>query len=597
MKIKRIRVRNYKGYNDSGVIELSDNFNVVVGQNNVGKTAFLESFRFGKTEPHPHRSERFAEGVHRPPKAVFEADFHFSEMDLKTGFFLAPSGQIQLPIVRRESNMHEQVMEMVLEKDRLFSVVANTGSEIHLQGGDRRALWGTSESSTYIANFKINLYNQSIDPSGIGQGHEQSLSEAIDRIVQRAVYVFDAERYNIGRVNLDDTDVLSSDASNLPNVLAKLQKNAKSFERYNRYVREIFPSIKSVTVSQTGQMVEVFIYTIDTERADLAVSLSQSGTGVSQVLAILYVMMTMKNSVIVIDEPNSFLHPGAGKKLMQIATLFDSHQFVVSTHSSEILSSIDPDTALLVTSANGESSISPIGMRDFSGLKQVLSEVGSTLSDVFGLDRIIWVEGATEAECFPLLLRYVSKKAALGVSFVPMRHTSDFEGRKTNAVAAWDLYKRISEGGSLIPPAVSFAFDRETRSAKEIDDMIRMSEGKAKFLSRRMYENYLLHAGALQSLMQEYLGDQAPTVKCIESSLAAKLKGKDVHAVDGAGIISEVVRESSDETLIYRKVEHATYLTRWLIEHDVSSLQEVSRFVEGLVPSQFVEVGPDGANH
>ena len=47
MKINLIRIENYKGFSDSGEIRLSGDFNVVVGPNNVGKTAFIEAFRFG----------------------------------------------------------------------------------------------------------------------------------------------------------------------------------------------------------------------------------------------------------------------------------------------------------------------------------------------------------------------------------------------------------------------------------------------------------------------------------------------------------------------------------------------------------------------
>ena len=31
--------------------------------------------------------------------------------------------------------------------------------------------------------------------------------------------------------------------------------------------------------------------------------------------------------------------------------------------------------------------------------------VGARLSDVFGMDNIIWVEGETDEECFPMIFR------------------------------------------------------------------------------------------------------------------------------------------------------------------------------------------------
>jgi predicted ATPase len=139
--------------------------------------------------------------------------------------------------------------------------------------------------------------------------------------------VFNAERYNVGRCALVDTDILHPNCQNLPAVLFKLNKNKIAFEKFNDFVSQIFPSIKSVTVSQSGQDLEIFVYTVETMRPDLAVSLSESGTGIAQVLSIVYVLMTQRRSVIAIDEPNSFLHPGAVKKLSEIMQVYNLYSF------------------------------------------------------------------------------------------------------------------------------------------------------------------------------------------------------------------------------------------------------------------------------
>ena len=116
--------------------------------------------------------------------------------------------------------------------------------------------------------------------------------------------------------------------------------------------------------------------------------LEDCGAGVGQVLAILYVAMTMPPSVIIIDEPNSFLHPGAAKKLLQILAGYD-HQYIISTHSTDIISSVGPTTLHLVQWANGESKVTPLDIDKQDNLRLVLSEVGIGLSDIFAADRVI----------------------------------------------------------------------------------------------------------------------------------------------------------------------------------------------------------------
>lgn len=41
MRISSFRISNYKSFIDSGEINLSPGFNVIIGQNNVGKTALF----------------------------------------------------------------------------------------------------------------------------------------------------------------------------------------------------------------------------------------------------------------------------------------------------------------------------------------------------------------------------------------------------------------------------------------------------------------------------------------------------------------------------------------------------------------------------
>jgi AAA15 family ATPase/GTPase len=41
--LQSFRVQNYKSYLDSGELKLSPGFNVIVGQNNVGKTALVDA--------------------------------------------------------------------------------------------------------------------------------------------------------------------------------------------------------------------------------------------------------------------------------------------------------------------------------------------------------------------------------------------------------------------------------------------------------------------------------------------------------------------------------------------------------------------------
>ncbi len=92
--------------------------------------------------------------------------------------------------------------------------------------------------------------------------------------------------------------------------------------------------------------VGLMVRTIDPnmEFSELAMDLDASGTGIGQAIAMLTVLVSADNPrILVVDEPNSFLHPSAVRKLIQIFR--DSpHQFKVTTHSPEVIALSKPST-------------------------------------------------------------------------------------------------------------------------------------------------------------------------------------------------------------------------------------------------------------
>jgi predicted ATP-binding protein involved in virulence len=85
------------------------------------------------------------------------------------------------------------------------------------------------------------------------------------------------------------------------------------------------------------------------KRTDLAFSLHNSGTGVSQVVAVLTVTAMFTQAVIIIDEVNSFLYPGPAKLLLRIAqTRYNKHQYSITTHSPDVIGGSNAATVHLV---------------------------------------------------------------------------------------------------------------------------------------------------------------------------------------------------------------------------------------------------------
>ena len=102
--------------------------------------------------------------------------------------------------------------------------------------------------------------------------------------------------------------------------------------------------------------------------------LQESGTGIGQVLAILYVVVTSDEPrLIIIDEPNTFLNPGAARKLVEILRTYPQHQYIFATHSPEIIRISEPGTLIAVRWEDGESKLVPIDSDNIEHLRAILS--------------------------------------------------------------------------------------------------------------------------------------------------------------------------------------------------------------------------------
>ena len=438
-----------------------------------------------------------------------------------------------------------------------------------------------------------------ISEPGLGTRFDYRLAD----MLRGRVYAFRAERFNVGAHRFGHGTLLRTDAANLPEVLDNLQgRNPERFARLNRFIQTIFPVVRRVTVRpQPNDYLETILWTVDpaTEREDLAIPLSESGTGIGQVLAMLYVVLTAdRPHVILIDEPQSFLHPGAARKLIEILRQHPQHQFIITTHSPTALTAADPETLLRLRIDEGETLIERLDVADARDLRLVLADVGARLSDVFGADNILWVEGRTEELCFPQIVQRLTEHRLLGTGIVGVLHTADFDARRSEATV--ELYHRLSAGRGLLPPAVGFIFDLEGRSDQDRTDLER--RGNVFLLPRRMYENYLLYPAAIVAVASSVAGFRDGPLTEVEvrawleqnrwnaayfDRVPAERTGVVwLREVRGNRVLGDLFAQLSEQRVQYDKVRHGVALTDWLLEHAPEELREVAEVIVGALAAR-----------
>ena len=193
-------------------------------------------------------------------------------------------------------------------------------------------------------------------------------------------------------------------------------------------------------------------------------------------------------SIIVVDEPEIYLHPDLQRQLLDIFfTLGPS--VVMATHSAEMIGAADPRDIILIDkkARSGKRLASDQLVQD------VLESIGSihniTLARIAKHRKVLFVEGKD----YPLVLKFAGIAGHLELSLgndLPAVSSEGFANWTKVRDTAWGIKKIL--GG---PFRMASLLDRDYRSTEELGAIKNDLESEidlAVFLGRKEIENYLL---------------------------------------------------------------------------------------------------------
>lgn len=603
MYIDRIAIKNYKSYMHNQEIQFTTGFNVIVGANNVGKTALVEALSI-QFEDNQHRSVETistpeGNSLQKLGPSTVNVTFAVTQKELRKWLVdHSPTFYI-----RKTSNSGEidNQIQMSRIQDAFLSPEIHIKATYYLQNIQSARIMEMETEQNIDLYCQVTLKDQDSTPI-VDKGNfavnnpSNVVSDPLAKFFSEKIYHFKAERFNVGQHQMGNNSTLKSDASNLAQVLhLLLTSNSARFTKLVDYVKIIFPDIKHIAIppADNTNMVKILLWYVDssTERQDLAIPLQESGTGIGQVLAILYVAINSDfPRPIIIDEPQSFLHPAAIRKLFSILSLYPQHQYILTTHSPLVISVTNPTNLILLRKKDTVTQVEKITTSETVGMNAMLQEVGARLSDVFGAENILWVEGATEENSFLLIVQKIIKKPLAGTAILGVVNVGDFEGKK-DSQRVLEIYQKLSKAKALMPPAIGFIFDREGRSQTDQADLNRQSNGRVHFLPRRMYENYLLNPNAIFALISELdnFREQPITLQDIQEwiennrwnskyySLPNKTPESWLINVAAGKFLDALFNELSDKRYSYEsnKAYYGVQLTSWLVENSPDDLNDI----------------------
>jgi len=598
MRLRRMRAVGFQSFADSGSIEFGEGINLIIGQNNSGKSALLRALQ---TNPpaDPHRSPgRFHDYELQSP--VIEMDIECSGAELTTGVLKRPNDHFRILGPRADTEIN--VSMLFNAPPTIFRLERPLPRGFVERDEPSHSLFALTNERGYTMD--VTTQQGKLVLGAKRNSPVNDLAPLIGHLWNDNMFLFSPERFGIGKGAQGHATRLLSDARNLPAVLQTLAGTRGSlFARLVEHLREIFPTFGNLSVRPSrddANVVEIRVWpTHEMFHPELSFALESSGTGVAQVISILTAIMTASESVIIVDEINSFLHPAAAKALLRIIqTTYPSHQYIISTHAPEVISFSNPSRLHLVKRSGYTSSVEELRLSDVGAFREVASHLGISMTDVFAANRVVWVEGQTEELCFPYLFKELIGALPQGLLMLSVAATGDFIAKKRDRELVYDVYSRLSSASANLTVTVAFSFDAEELSEAEMDDMRRESKGLVHFLPRRHFECYLLDVEAITDFINsspsgmvqvsatqvaDKLRQLANSARFRPGAWTGDLENEEWLArVDAARLIDETVRDLTSQTITFSK-DDSLKLAKFLLSHKRAKLHGLSCYLQTLV--------------
>jgi hypothetical protein len=589
MHVESVSIENFKTFFERQRFELEPGFNLLVGANNAGKTTVLDVLDLEPSLQNSHRSTRSIPryGAAAVGNSRFEVAMRTDLAELR-----ALCGPVlHLPIQPPNTNQSEadlkEALSTMFERDAsllLAFTFGNGRQEIYLEADP--IVRGRFVPEVAQADFGAVIDFREIAGPVIGferRDMRGSINPYPSSYRQR-VYRFSAQR-RPAAVSPPSSNVLEREGQNLPFCINHLQTNdAYGHRLLCEWVHRIFPNVRWVQAPPLNNQFAINCLPVmpEARREDLAVPMASMGSGIGNVLAMLYVVLTSRHpQLIAIDEPNAYLHPRALRELLNIlAAEGRQHQFVLTAHSPDVLTAVNPKTIALLEFDGVATSVKQIGPTEIHKLRGGLAELGIRMTDLHAKDSVLWVEGQTEELVFPEILRWACPEVAAGTAVMRVERTGTFSTRKIDPTEVAFIYERLSHASALVPPMVCILLDGESMSAERRAAAELGSNGRLRYLPRRMLENYLLHPEAIAAAL--HANGETVGLEIVSSRLSVLLNTNTIEEVDGAQILATLFSELSDARQEFRKTRDVELLVSHLLETEPEFLRPLRDFLRGL---------------
>jgi hypothetical protein len=162
----------------------------------------------------------------------------------------------------------------------------------------------------------------------------------------------------------------------------------KKYRALNRFVSDVFDQ-KGIRLEVPASRRTINVRTAD----DIVLPLENQGTGIHQVIIIAALATTYESSLVCIEEPEVNLHPVLQRRLLMYLAENTSNQYVIATHSAQLLD-YERATVFHLTLSEQGTRLTPASTP--AQVAHICADLGYKASDILQANAIVWVEGPSD---------------------------------------------------------------------------------------------------------------------------------------------------------------------------------------------------------
>ncbi len=271
-------------------------------------------------------------------------------------------------------------------------------------------------------------------------------------------------------------------------------------------------------------------------------------------------------SLIVIDEPEIYLHPEVQRQLINFLRDLGI-DVLIATHSTEILSESDASEILLID----KDSSSAKRLKDIKEVQSVLYKIGSfqniTLTQLAKNRKILFIESMDDFKIirrFAKKLKYSDLSLGSGVTAIESKGFSSWEKIKD---FAWGFKATLNENINI-----TTVFDRDYWCDEEIKEILcelNKCVSVAHIHSRKEIENYLLVPGVLQRVLRNSIHDKE-----------IRTGNKCTAPIDIVDILTTITNPMKSQILGQYIAKRSDYLKSTGIDNSTINSETIKKFDE-----------------